>query len=49
VMVSNEYIRHDIMIEVMTKELGAARLDRLWRNNPDLKQIVTGKQEESNG
>lgn len=43
VQVAVEYIRHDIMIEEMTRELGPEKLDSLWRNNPVLAQVVTGK------
>lgn len=43
VQVAIEYIRHDIMIEEMTRELGSEKLDQLWRNNSVLTQVVTGK------
>ncbi|MFC3882132.1 TrmB family transcriptional regulator [Bacillus songklensis] len=43
VLVATEYIRHDIMIEEITREFGAERLDTLWRSRPDLYQVVTGK------
>jgi sugar-specific transcriptional regulator TrmB len=42
VQVAIEYIRHDIMIEEVTRELGADKLDRLWRNNPTLVHVVAG-------
>ncbi|KOP79897.1 TrmB family transcriptional regulator [Cytobacillus solani] len=47
VLVAIEYIRHDIMIEEITKELGPDKLDALWRRNQDLIQVVTGKRFES--
>lgn len=43
VLVATEYIRHDIMIEEVTQEFGPNKLDALWRNKPDLIQVVTGK------
>ncbi|TCS96593.1 TrmB family transcriptional regulator [Hazenella coriacea] len=43
VLVATEYIRHDIMIEEITKEFGSDKLDALWRNKQDLIQVVTGK------
>jgi sugar-specific transcriptional regulator TrmB len=43
VLVAAEYIRHDIMIEEITREFGADKLDVLWRSRPDLYQVVTGK------
>lgn len=46
VLVAIEYIRHDIMIEAITTEFGPARLDNLWRNNPDLIHVMTGKRFE---
>lgn len=42
VLIATEYIRHDIMIEEIMKEFGADKLERLWRNNPDLVQVITG-------
>ncbi|KGX84250.1 TrmB family transcriptional regulator [Pontibacillus litoralis] len=43
VLVAEEYIKHDIVIEKITEEFGQDRLDRLWRSNPDLVRVVTGK------
>lgn len=43
VLVAIEYIRHDIMIEEITKELGPDKLDALWRTRHDLIHVVTGK------
>ncbi|MBE1555976.1 TrmB family transcriptional regulator [Sporosarcina limicola] len=43
VLVAIEYIRHDIMIEEITQEYGAEKLDYLWRNRQDLTAIVSGK------
>lgn len=43
VLVATEYIRHDIMIEEITKEFGSDKLDALWRNKKDLLHVVTGK------
>ncbi|MCE5169049.1 TrmB family transcriptional regulator [Paenibacillus profundus] len=42
VLVATEYIRHDIMVEEVTREYGPERLDRLWRTKPDLVHVVTG-------
>ena len=33
----------DIMVEEITKEFGADKLDTLWRENIDLVHVVTGK------
>lgn len=43
VLVATEYVRHDIMVEEITKEFGPDKLDRLWRGNIDLVHVVTGK------
>ncbi|WP_369900211.1 TrmB family transcriptional regulator [Bacillus manliponensis] len=43
VLVATEYIRHDIMMEEMMKEYGSDKLDALWRNNPHLVHVVSGK------
>ncbi|MFD3445971.1 TrmB family transcriptional regulator [Microbacteriaceae bacterium 4G12] len=43
VLVATEYVRHDIMIEEITREFGEKKLDQLWRNRPDLYHVVTGK------
>ncbi len=43
VLVATEYIRHDIMIGEVTKELGADKVDALWRNNRGLSHVVTGR------
>ncbi|SHE12022.1 Sugar-specific transcriptional regulator TrmB [Chlamydia abortus] len=43
VLVATEYIRHDIMIEKVTAQFGPERLDALWRNNPDLVHVMTGR------
>ncbi|RAL24029.1 TrmB family transcriptional regulator [Thermoflavimicrobium daqui] len=43
VLVATEYIRHDIMIGAITREFGSDKLDSLWRNDPDLVHIVTGR------
>jgi len=43
VMVATEYLRHDTMIAAMQREFGAERLDALWRSDPDLSLVVTGK------
>ncbi|GAB6418184.1 helix-turn-helix domain-containing protein [Bacillus luti] len=43
VLVATEYVRHDIMVEEITKEFGAYKLDTLWRENIDLVHVVTGK------
>lgn len=46
VLVATEFIRHDIMIEAITRHFGPEQLDELWRNNPDLRYVVTGKRSE---
>ena len=47
VLVAIEYIRHDIMIEEITREFGHDKLDALWRNRPDLYYVVAGKRFKS--
>jgi len=46
VLVATEFIRHDIMIETITRHFGPEKLDTLWRNNPDLRYVVEGKRSE---
>lgn len=46
VLVATEYVRHDIMIDVIMREFGPERLDALWRNSPDLVHVVTGRRPE---
>jgi sugar-specific transcriptional regulator TrmB len=43
VLVAMEYIRHDIAFGELTKEVGAQKVESLWKNNPDLFYVVTGK------
>lgn len=43
VLVATEYIRHDIMIDVILQAYGEDRLNALWMNDPDLVHVVTGK------
>ncbi|EMT53662.1 TrmB family transcriptional regulator [Brevibacillus borstelensis] len=43
VQVAVEYIRHDIMIEELTREFGSEKLEKLWRSNRILSEVVTGK------
>ncbi|WP_149736292.1 TrmB family transcriptional regulator [Propionispora hippei] len=43
VLIATEYIRHDIMIEEVTREFGADKLDALWRNDADLTHVITGE------
>ncbi|MBP2664139.1 MAG: transcriptional regulator, TrmB family [Firmicutes bacterium] len=46
VLIATEFIRHDIMIEAITRHFGPAKLDELWRNNPILRYVVEGKQSD---
>ena len=46
VLIATEFIRHDIMIEAITRHFGSQKLDQLWRNNPDLCFVVEGKQSD---
>lgn len=46
VLIANEFIRHDIMIEAITRQFGPEQLDKLWRNHPDLRYVVEGKRSE---
>lgn len=46
VLVATEYVRHDIMIDVIMREFGPERLDAIWRSNPDLVHVVTGRRPE---
>lgn len=43
VLIATEYIRHDIMIEEITRKFGADKLDALWRNDSDLVHVITGE------
>ncbi len=46
VLVATEFIRHDIMIESITRHFGPEQLDKLWRNHPDLRYVVEGERSE---
>lgn len=43
VLLAMEYIGHDIMFSHLIKELGSEKLQAIWKSNPFLNQIVTGK------
>ncbi|MFB6363370.1 TrmB family transcriptional regulator [Paenibacillus elgii] len=43
VLVATEYVRHDILMEEIMAQFGTEKLDALWRNNPALTYVVTGK------
>ncbi|MCL5045322.1 MAG: TrmB family transcriptional regulator [Actinobacteria bacterium] len=45
ILVANEFVRHDIMIDVIMREFGPERLDALWRDNPDLIHVVIGRRQ----
>ena len=49
VLIATEFIRHDIMIEAITRHFGPEKLDQLWRNNSVLRFVVEGKQPEQEG
>lgn len=46
VVIATEFIRHDIMIEAITRHFGPEKLDQLWRNHPDLRFVVEGRQSD---
>jgi sugar-specific transcriptional regulator TrmB len=46
VLVATEFIRHDVMIEAITRHFGSEQLDDLWRNNADLRYVVEGRRFE---
>jgi sugar-specific transcriptional regulator TrmB len=46
VLIATEFIRHDIMIEAITRQFGPEQLDKLWRNRPDLRYVVEGRRSE---
>jgi len=46
VLIATEFIRHDIMIESITRHYGPEQLDKLWRNHSELRYVVTGKRSE---
>lgn len=46
VLVATEFIRHDIMIEAITRYFGPEQVDKLWRNHPDLRYVVEGERSE---
>lgn len=43
VLLAKEYIRHDMMMKVMTEKLGVEKMEEIWRGEPDLFYIVTDK------
>ncbi|MDP1419762.1 helix-turn-helix domain-containing protein [Peribacillus simplex] len=43
VLLALEYIGHDIMFSQLIKELGPEKMEVIWKNNPFLYHIVTGK------
>ncbi|MGE5702781.1 MAG: TrmB family transcriptional regulator [Clostridia bacterium] len=43
VLVAIEYIRHDIVLGEVIKELGPEKTERLWKHQHDLFRVVTGK------
>lgn len=43
VLLAKEYIRHDMMMKVMTESWGEASMKKLWREDPDLFYIVSGQ------
>lgn len=42
VLIATDYIRHDIMFDVLMPEIGVGRLEQIWRNDPDLVHVLTG-------
>ena len=42
-LVATEYVRHDIMVEEITREFGLDKLDALWCGNTNFVHVVTGK------
>ncbi|MFY0545000.1 TrmB family transcriptional regulator [Brevibacillus sp. H7] len=43
VLLAKEYIRHDIMMKVMTEKLGVEKMEEIWKGDPDLFYLVTNK------
>ncbi|NGQ93586.1 TrmB family transcriptional regulator [Brevibacillus sp. SYP-B805] len=43
VLLAKEYIRHDIMMKVMTEKLGAEHVEEIWKGDPDLFYLITNK------
>ncbi|NOJ73349.1 TrmB family transcriptional regulator [Paenibacillus alvei] len=43
VLIAMEYIRHDIMFSELVKEVGPEKTEALWKNDPNLFHVVTGK------
>lgn len=46
VLVATEYVRHDISTDVVLRAHGRERLDALWKHDPDLVQVWTGRRPE---
>ena len=46
VIIAAEFIRHDIMVEAITRRFGPEQLDTLWRGSPALRYVVEGKRPE---
>lgn len=43
ILIATEYIRHDIVIEVISKNIGVERLNQIWQKDKNLPYIVMGK------
>jgi sugar-specific transcriptional regulator TrmB len=43
VLIATDYIRHDIMFDVIVPRFGVDRLDSIWRNDPNLVHVLTGR------
>ncbi len=41
VLLAKEYIRHDMMMKVMTERLGVENMEGIWKGEPDLYYILT--------
>lgn len=43
VLIATDYVRHDIMFDVIVPSFGVERLNSIWHNDPRLIHVLTGK------
>jgi sugar-specific transcriptional regulator TrmB len=43
VLIATDYVRHDIMFDVIVPEFGVDRLTKLWHRDPRLTHVLTGE------
>lgn len=48
VLIATDYVRHDIMFDVLMPEIGVDRLNQIWQSDPDLVHVLTGRRSPGN-